>query len=116
GASVEPARVAVTPRANAPMPLPPAAASPAPASEVSTADLVQEAAAAFVRGQMPRARAIYREATVRAPANADAWRGLGMASSRMGERAEAARAFKRYLELRPGAGDADAIRKKLEEQ
>jgi serine/threonine-protein kinase len=77
-------------------------------------ELVQEAAAAFVRGQLPRARALYREATVKAPANADAWRGLAMASSRMGQREEAARALQRYLALRPNAPDAEALRRKLE--
>jgi tRNA A-37 threonylcarbamoyl transferase component Bud32 len=82
---------------------------------LSAAELSQQAAAAFVRGQMPRARALYREATQKAPGDAAAWRGLGMVSSRMGEREEAARAFKRYLALSPGAADADAIRKKLSE-
>jgi Flp pilus assembly protein TadD len=77
-------------------------------------ELLQQAAAAFVRGQMPRSRSLYREATGKAPGNADAWRGLGMVSSRMGEREEASRAFKRYLSLRPDAADAAAIRKKLE--
>jgi regulator of sirC expression with transglutaminase-like and TPR domain len=76
---------------------------------------LQQAAAAFVRGQMPRARALYREATELAPASPEAWRGLGMVSSRMGERSEAARALQRYLTLRPNAPDAAAIRKKLQE-
>ena len=39
-----------------------------------------------------------------------------MVSSRMGERGEATRAFKKYLALRPDAADSAAIRKKLEEQ
>jgi hypothetical protein len=85
---------------------------PAPA-DVAAADLVREASAAFVRGQTPRARALYREVIRRAPDNADAWRGLGMVSSRMGERNEAAIAFRRYLQLRPNAPDAAAIRQKL---
>jgi Flp pilus assembly protein TadD len=77
-------------------------------------ELVQEAAGAFVRGQLPRARALYREVTQKAPSNADAWRGLAMVSGRMGQREEAARALQRYLALRPNAPDAEALRKKLE--
>jgi serine/threonine-protein kinase len=87
----------------------------APAAAANPTELLQQAAAAFVRGQMPRARALYREATERAPSSAEAWRGLGMVSSRMGERSEAARALKRYLTLRPNAPDAAAIQKKLQE-
>lgn len=94
----------------------PAAAPEAvpPPAQPSVTELVREAAAAFVRGQLPRARALYREAVARAPDNADAWRGLGMVSSRMGERNEAALAFRRYLALRPGAPDVEAIRRKLD--
>lgn len=116
GAATESSREAPKPAsaATAPAPLPPAAsAAPPAAAGLSTTELLQQAAAAFVRGQMPRARALYREATAKAPGHPDGWRGLGMVSSRMGEREEAARAFKRYLALRPDAADADAIRKKL---
>ncbi|MFI5307186.1 MAG: tetratricopeptide repeat protein [Polyangiales bacterium] len=93
----------------------PELSTPAAAAGPSAAELVQQAAAAFVRGQMPRARALYREATQRAPNDPSAWRGLGMVSSRMGEHGEATRALQRYLSLRPDAPDADAIRKKLSE-
>jgi serine/threonine-protein kinase len=101
----------------APEPKAPAAPAPAPAAATgpSPGELVQQASAAFIQGQMPRARSLYREATAKAPSNADAWRGLGMVSSRMGQREEAKRAFERYLQLRPSAPDAAAIRKKLDE-
>ncbi len=66
-----------------------------------------------MRGQMPKARALYKQAVRESPRHAAAWRGLGMVSSRMGQRNEAVRAFKRYLALRPNASDAAAIRKKL---
>jgi regulator of sirC expression with transglutaminase-like and TPR domain len=46
-------------------------------------------------------------------ARADAYRGLGLASARLGRRAEAARAFEHYLQLRPDAGDAVRIRAEL---
>jgi serine/threonine-protein kinase len=90
-------------------------ATPAPAAGPSAAELVQQASAAFIQGQMPRARSLYREATSKTASNADAWRGLGMVSSRMGQREEAKRAFERYLQLRPTAPDAAAIQKKLDE-
>jgi hypothetical protein len=91
-------------------------APPKPAaSEVSESELLSQAVAALVRGQMPRARALYREATERAPGNPDAWRGLGIVCSRMGERSEAARSLKRYLALRPNAPDAAAVQKRLSE-
>lgn len=102
-------------KAHASAEAPVATANPAPAQPVNPTELLQQAAAAFVRGQMPRARALYRDATERAPSSAEAWRGLGMVSSRMGERSEAARALKRYLSLRPNAPDAAAIQKKLQE-
>jgi hypothetical protein len=96
-------------------PAEPGAPPPAPAAGPTAAELVQQASAAFIQGQMPRARSLYREATSKAATNADAWRGLGMVSSRMGQREEARRAFERYLQLRPGAPDAAAIKKKLDE-
>jgi eukaryotic-like serine/threonine-protein kinase len=103
------------PAAAAPAAPPPAPAAPAAPAGASAAELVQQASSAFIQGQMPRARALYRDATAKAPTNADAWRGLGMVSSRMGQREEAARAFNRYLSLRPNAPDAAAIKKKLDE-
>ncbi len=99
----------------APSPASPQPAAPAPAAGPSAAELVQQASAAFIQGQMPRARSLYREATAKAATHADAWRGLGMVSSRMGQREEAKRAFERYLQLRPSAPDAAAIKKKLDE-
>jgi serine/threonine-protein kinase len=106
-ATVAPPPAAAAPKAEPPKP----AAQPA----APVGDLIKQAAAAFVRGQMPLARSLYRDATEHAPSNADAWRGLGMVSSRMGEKTEASRAFKRYLQLRPDAPDAEAIKKKLAE-
>jgi tetratricopeptide (TPR) repeat protein len=81
----------------------------------NAAALVEQATAAYVRGQMPRARALYRQAVEQAPSHASAWRGLGMVSSRMGQNSEARRALQRYLALKPNAADAAAIRKKLSE-
>jgi regulator of sirC expression with transglutaminase-like and TPR domain len=75
--------------------------------------LLDEAASAFVLGQMPKARSLYQRVLDRQPRQADAWRGLGLAASRMGQRKDAERAFERYLKLRPNAPDAARIREQL---
>jgi serine/threonine-protein kinase len=115
-AHAPPVAVAPVPAAPAPKVEAPKSAAKAEPQGAPVGDMIKQAAAAFVRGQMPLARSLYRDATERAPSNADAWRGLGMVSSRMGEKSEASRAFKRYLTLRPDAPDAEAIKKKLAEQ
>jgi serine/threonine-protein kinase len=71
------------------------------------------ASSAFVLGQMPRAKELYQQILERAPSQPDAWRGLGLVCSRMGQNKDAERAFERYLELRPGAPDAERIREQL---
>jgi len=81
---------------------------------VDVQDELADAASAFVLGHMPRAKALYQEILARAPQQPDAWRGLGLVASRMGQRKDAAQAFERYLELRPNAPDADRIREQLE--
>ena len=100
----------------------PAAAADPPASEPRPAEpaaydvkeQLATASSAFVLGQMPRAKALYQQILERAPRQADAWRGLGLVSSRMGQQKDAAHAFERYLELRPNAPDAERIREQLE--
>jgi serine/threonine protein kinase len=76
--------------------------------------LLDEAASAFVLGQTPRARSIYQQILDRQPAQADAWRGLGLTASRMGQRNDAVRAFEQYLKLRPNAPDAARIHEQLD--
>jgi serine/threonine protein kinase len=75
--------------------------------------LFREAAIAFVRGESERSRDLYLQVLARDPARADAYRGLGLASARLGRRAEAARAFERYLQMRPNSADAARIRAEL---
>jgi len=87
------------------------AAEPSPAAEA----LVKAAATAFVRGDAPRARTLYLQALELEPQRPDALRGLGLALNRMSRRAEAARAFDRYLQLRPRADDANRIRELVDE-
>ena len=66
-----------------------------------------------MRGQAEQATALYSQALAHDPRRPEALRGLGLALSRMGRSAEAARAFERYLERRPAAPDAPRIRERL---
>jgi serine/threonine protein kinase len=74
----------------------------------------READALALGGQLPAAADLYRRTTTIAPRYAPAWRGLGIVSERLGRPADARRAFARYLELAPGAHDADRIRARLD--
>nr|MDQ3037873.1 hypothetical protein [Myxococcota bacterium] len=56
---------------------------------------------------------LYREATNAAPRHGPAWRGLGLASERLGLSPEAIQAYERYLRVSPRAGDADAVRERI---
>lgn len=84
------------------------------ADRPSIRTLLDEAASAFVLGQIPRARILYQQVLERQPSQPDAWRGLGLTASRMGQRKDAERAFEQYLKLRPDAADAARIREQLE--
>jgi serine/threonine-protein kinase len=111
-----------------PAPDPPPAPPPAPAdatehasapvesAAVSTdrsAALLRDAQAAMLHGQVATARDLYEEATQAAPRTAAGWRGLGLASERLGLGPEARRAYERYLELAPDARDAETVRERL---
>lgn len=58
---------------------------------------------------LARARDIYRQLTADHPGIAPAWRGLGLVAERQGDRPAAATAYRRYLELAPGASDRELI-------
>jgi serine/threonine-protein kinase len=92
---------------------PAAPAKPSSADATATTALFREAAIAFVHGDSARSRDLYSQVLARDPARADAYRGLGLACARLGRRAEAARAFERYLQMRPDAADAARIRAEL---
>lgn len=79
-----------------------------------TAALLSDARSAMLHGEIPRARDLYREATLSSPRNAAAWRGLGLASERMGLTPEARTAYERYLSIAPTAADAETVRGRLE--
>jgi Tfp pilus assembly protein PilF len=68
----------------------------------------------FARGDTSGALAALRKALAANPSYAPTWRGLGLVFEKMGEKAQARAAFKRYLQLSPGAGDAAQIRGRLE--
>jgi serine/threonine-protein kinase len=79
----------------------------------SVQELLNDAAAAFVRGDAARARELYLAVLARDPQRPEALRGLGLALNRMARNAEAARAFERYLDGRESAPDAPRIRELL---
>jgi Tfp pilus assembly protein PilF len=58
---------------------------------------------------MAEAFGLYRQLVQVAPQSADAWRGLAVTANQMAERSTAERALRRYLQLRPNAGDAAKI-------
>jgi len=55
----------------------------------------------------------FREATHWNPSFADAYVRLGDAEEKLNDRKAAQEAYSKYLELNPGAKDADSIKKKL---
>lgn len=84
-------------------------ADPARAQELTRAGM-----SALVQGSVGAAADQLREATNAAPRYAPAWRGLGLAYERLGRAADAARAYRRYLDLAPSAPDATEIRTRVE--
>jgi Tetratricopeptide repeat len=92
----------------------PRASTHGPAEQRATTEtLLKAATTAFVAGDAARARKLYLQVLAREPQRPEALRGLGLALNRMSRRAEAARAFERYLQQRPGAEDASRIRELL---
>jgi serine/threonine protein kinase len=68
----------------------------------------------FARGDTNGALASLRTSLAGNPSYAPTWRGLGLVFEKMGEKDQAKSAYKRYLQLAPGASDADIIRGRLE--
>jgi eukaryotic-like serine/threonine-protein kinase len=91
---------------------------PAPAEvkeKKSAAQLYEEGADLFVQGKASAAKDRFKEAIAADSHYAPAFRGLGLAYTAEGKREKAKKSFERYLQLRPGASDADAIRKRIEQ-
>ncbi|HJL19896.1 MAG TPA: tetratricopeptide repeat protein, partial [Sandaracinaceae bacterium LLY-WYZ-13_1] len=82
--------------------------------EERAARLTRRAGAALLRGRFSRARSLYRRAVRADDGHAPAWRGLGVASERLGRTHDAVRAYRRYLFLSPAGGDAAVVRARLE--
>lgn len=68
----------------------------------------------MAQGRLSDAAELLREVTRRSPGHGSAWRVLGLAEERLGRTAEARAAYRRYLQLRPDAADADAVRGRLD--
>jgi len=68
----------------------------------------------YVKGDTSGALASFKEALASNPGYAPTWRGIGLVYEKLGRKSQAVTAFKRYLELSPGAGDAEQIRNRLE--
>jgi len=93
-------------------PGPPAASSdrskPDPATAYKTG--IQQ----YAHGDTTGALATFRASAAATPGFAPTWRGLGLVYEKLGNKGMARLAFKRYLQLAPGAGDADQIRDRME--
>ncbi len=68
----------------------------------------------LARGDTSGALATLRGSLSSSPSYAPTWRGLGMVYEKLGQKAQAKTAFKRYLQLSPAAGDSEQIRDRLE--
>ncbi len=75
--------------------------------------LVGQGTKAFAQGNFSTAAARYRQAIEVDPGVAAAWRGLGLASEKLGKGREAKRAYLKYLRLRPHAADEAEIRNRV---
>jgi len=84
------------------------------ADRPSADDLFKEGVQAFMRGDPRAAIALCKRATQASPGFGPAWRLMGVVHERLGEKSSARAAFERYLQVSPGAGDADDIRHRLD--
>ncbi len=66
-------------------------------------------AAYYQKRMFPQAAEAYRRCLDLSPSHANAERGLGLALEKAGQETEAAAHFRKYLELKPDAGDRDRI-------
>ena len=81
----------------------------------SAAELYEEGADLFVQGKTGSAKDRFKQAVAADARFAPAYRGLGLVYAAEKRRDKARKSFERYLQLRPGAGDADAIRARIEQ-
>lgn len=76
--------------------------------------LNKEASQALMQGHLGKAADLYAQATKRDGRSAAAWRGLGVASERLGRRAAAITAFENALRLEPRGAHASSIEGRLQ--
>lgn len=103
-------------------PAAPAAAKPAPARNPEAAMLhavatsqVRRGESALEEGRADEALESFRAALENEPANAAAFRGMGMAYAMQGNDTQALQAYEKYLRLAPKAADANEIRQSIAE-
>ena len=66
-----------------------------------------------MRGDTNGALATFRASLSSSPGYAPTWRGLGLVYEKLGNKTQAKGAFRRYLQLAPGASDAGQIRDRI---
>jgi hypothetical protein len=93
-------------------PIDPYAASDKPAPDPAGA--YKAGLQQYAHGDTAGALATFRGSLSTSPGFAPTWRGIGLVYEKMGNKALARSAFKRYLALSPDAGDADQIRDRME--
>lgn len=103
-----PSEDAVAPKAERPVP-----AKVAPASMLSANELVQAAARELIQGHLSAAADLYAQATRLDPKSEPAYRGLGLTHERLGNKADAIRAFTRAIALAPNGQNAPMLRTRL---
>jgi eukaryotic-like serine/threonine-protein kinase len=86
-----------------------------PAIPANARSLYKEGIRQFAAGDTDAAIVRFHEALSRQSSYAPAYRGLGMAYERRGDRARARKAFRSYLQLAPRAPDAVQIQARLDQ-
>jgi Flp pilus assembly protein TadD len=104
---------AITPPPSAAAGAKPHGATPAPEPSSPAAQQVGAGTSALLAGQTAEATRRFRAALGSEPANAHAWRGLGLALEQQQDFEQALAAYKRYLSLAPSGPQADAVRKRM---
>ncbi|MBA2542729.1 MAG: tetratricopeptide repeat protein, partial [Deltaproteobacteria bacterium] len=116
GVELSPDATQTTPRdartADAPVRQPPPPQPQPP--KANLAELTANGVRELATGKYSAAVASFKKATAVSAGHTPAWRGLGIAYEKQGAKAQAISAFQRYLAIAPGAGDAQAIRDRIE--
>ncbi len=90
------------------------AEGPSAAAKADAETAYRQGVQQFARGDANGALTSLRAALASNPGYAPTWRALGLVFEKTGEKDQAKAAFKRYLQLSPGAPDGDQIRNRME--